>query len=476
MNKGLLLFAWVLAAAAQRVEAPAGIIQDKIRGGLLGQILGDLNGLKHEMKYIAEPGNVEEYTPGLPEGAWTDDDTDVEWVYVLEMERTGATLLAPGRITELWKKHINSRIWCSNQYLRQLMDLGIEPPLTGQIQFNPWSDFNLSGQFLSETFGLIAPGMPQTAARIGLNYTRVGIDGEPAQATQLFTSMIATAFLTQDINEILEAGLAALDRTSRLRQIVADVRRWHRENPNDWRTTRRLLKQNYSLYNGEMQDRNGYALNAGSVIGALLYGQGDFVRTARHAFNFGWDCDNNAATAGTIVGVIKGNRWMMEQGWSIQDRFRNTSRDGMPADETITRFGDRLIRIAERVISEHGGEKTATVYRIRREKPGNVAPLANVERQSAELRSRLKAEIESGIAGATEQQARAAYLAICLDLAQGLRAKHPEQWARALAALNGYPKVVQVLFFQSPMPAGDKLRARAVAAGLEKPAKQEKIW
>jgi len=476
MKTGLVALACVLAAAAQRVEVSAEVVQDKIRGGLLGQILGDLNGLKHEMKYIAEPGNVVEYTPALPEGAWTDDDTDVEWVYVLEMERTGTTLLAPARITQLWKRHINSRIWCSNQYLRQLMDLGIEPPLTGQIQFNPWADFNLSGQFLSESFGLIAPGMPQTAARIGLNYTRVGIDGEPAQATQLFTSMIATAFFTKDINEILEAGVAALDPASRLRQIVTDVRGWHRANPNDWRTTRRLLKQNYSLYNGEMQDRNGYALNAGSVIGALLYGQGDFVQTVRHAFNFGWDCDNNAATAGTIVGVIRGNRWMMAQGWNIQDRFRNTSRDQMPADETITHFGERLIRIAQRVISQHGGETTAAAYRIRREKPGNVAPLESVERQTAELRSKMTAEIESGLAGGPQQQARAAYMAICLDLAQGLRAKHSEHWARALAALNGYPKVVQVLFFQSPVPAGERLRAHALAAGLPKPASPEKIW
>ena len=31
------------------------------------------------MKYIDEPGNVQEYTPALPDGAWTDDDTDIEW-------------------------------------------------------------------------------------------------------------------------------------------------------------------------------------------------------------------------------------------------------------------------------------------------------------------------------------------------------------------------------------------------------------
>ena len=50
-------------------EIPAEVLQDKIHGGLLGQLLGNLNGLPHEMKYIDEPGDVDEYTPALPEGA-----------------------------------------------------------------------------------------------------------------------------------------------------------------------------------------------------------------------------------------------------------------------------------------------------------------------------------------------------------------------------------------------------------------------
>jgi len=62
------------------------------------------------------------------------------------------------------------------------MDVGIKPPLTGRIAVNPWSVFNISGQFVCEAFGLIAPGMPQTASKIGLHYTHVTIDGEPAQS------------------------------------------------------------------------------------------------------------------------------------------------------------------------------------------------------------------------------------------------------------------------------------------------------
>jgi hypothetical protein len=244
--------------ATRFAEIPADVLADKIRGGMLGQILGNLNGLPHEFKYIHEPGNVETYTPDLPDGARTDDDTDLEWVYVCEMAKTGAVLLPPARIAALWKAHINRSLWCANLYARQLMDLGIEPPLTGHVAINPWADFNISGQFLCESFGLMAPGMPHTASKIGLHYTRVAIDGEPAQTTQLFCSTIAMAFVETDIEKIIEAGLAAVDPACEIRRVVEASRAWCREHPSDWRATRRLMKERYQSHNGEMRDKNGY--------------------------------------------------------------------------------------------------------------------------------------------------------------------------------------------------------------------------
>ncbi|MHC4364912.1 MAG: ADP-ribosylglycohydrolase family protein [Planctomycetota bacterium] len=432
--------------SGESLEISAETLTDKIRGGLLGQMLGNLNGLEHEMQYIDEPGNVDSYIPALPEGAWTDDDTDLEWVYIYIMQHENEIFLPPERITELWKSRVNKRIWCSNLYARQLMDLGIEPPLTGTFALNPWADFNISGQFICETFGLLAPAMPQTAARIGLNYTRVTIDAEPAQTTQFFTTMIATAFTTDDMMEILDAGVAALDPNSIIRQIVGDE------------------------------------LNTASIVAALLYGRGDFARTLMTAFNFGWDADCNAATAGTIVGVTKGYRWMMTQGWQIVDRYKNTTREDMPEDETITSYADRLVELSERVITGQGGHRVVlngrVVYRIRRQKPANVLPLSKPAEQTTQLREKMKAEIEAGIAGGTtaRQKARAAYLAICLDLAGPLGEKHPRKWVEAVEALNNQWKLVQVLYHHSPLPAADKLRAKAAAAGVNRPAEKKDLW
>jgi len=477
-RRGFLTLAGLpLVAQTKRettVAIPAEVLEDKIRGGFLGQVVGDLNGLQHEMKYIAQPGNVQEYTPALPDGAWTDDDTDVEWPYILEIQRTGNLLLPYPRIAELWKRHINRRIWCSHLYLRQLLDLGIEPPLTGRLEINPWADFNLSGQFVSESWGLISPGMPQTAARIGIHYTHVSIDGEPVQSTQMIDAMLATAFLTSDMEKILDAGAAALDPQSVMRQILGDVRQWYKENPKDWRATRRLTKDKYCKYGGEdLRDRNGVWLNGASTISALLYGDGDFVQTVRSAFNFGWDADNNAAASGAILGVLKGYRWLMSQGWDIKDAYRNTSRDDMPENETITTYCDRLVALARLNITQHGGSIVAGNYRIAVEKPANVEPLPDSSRQHSAIEAQWKEPIERGVAaGKTSQEkARAAYLAICLDLAPGLKAKYPAQWSQSLRALKDYPRVLQVMFFEAPFPAGERIREKALAAGLEKPAR-----
>ncbi len=471
------------AKPGSTIDIPADILEDKIRGGFLGQVIGDLNGLKHEMKYILEPGNVQEYTPALPDGGWTDDDTDVEWPYVIEMQRSNTLLIPYQRMPEIWKKHINRRIWCSHLYVRQIMDLGIEPPLTGRLEINPWADFNLSGQFVAETWGLISPGMPQTAGHIGAHYTRVAVDAEAVQSTQMVDAMIATAFLTNDMNRILDAGAAALDPKSVMAQIMSDVRRWYKENPGDWRATRKLTKDKYCKYGGhDMRDRNGVWLNGASTISALQYGDGDWVQTVRSAFNLGWDADNNAAAAGTILGVIKGYKALMSQGWNIKDVYRNTSRDDMPEGETITSYSDRLIALARQNISEHGGSRTMVsgqpVYRIRTEEPANVERLPDMEKQYAAMRSQCKSDIEKGIStgGSAQERARAVYLAICLDFAPELQQKYPRQWPQALAALSEYPRVLQAIFFEAPFPAGDAIRKKALAAGVQKPAQSTKLW
>ena len=472
-----------VAAEIPSVEAtsqiPVETIVDKIRGGLLGQIIGNLNGIPHEMKYIAEAGNVKNYIPSLPTGAWTDDDTDFEWVYVIEMQKSRNVYLSPDDISKFWQERINRGIWCANRYARYLMDIGLKPPYTGYVSLNPWSYFNVAGQFLSETFGLIAPAMPQTAAKIGLNYTTVSIDGEPAQGTQLFTSMIATAFIESDVNKILEAGVASLDPSSRLLQVVNDVKSWHRQYPENWKETRRLLKEKYTLENGGMRDRNGIELNTGAIIASLLYGEGDFSESLKYSFNMGWDADCNAATVGTILGVVYGYRKMMVN-WQIVDLYRNTTRDNMPMDETITSFADRIIELFEMVNEQNGGKKVVAnqklVYEIPMENPAPVKKLTSFDNQIQELRAEWEQTILNDILnGDREAKARAAYMAVCFGIDKELSKKYARQWKDATFQLSGYWKIMANIFQGDgaiPFSSLAQMRDRFAAAGFKSPARR----
>jgi hypothetical protein len=85
------------------------------------------------------------------------------------------------------------------------------------------------------------------------------------------------------------------------------------------------------------------------------------------------------------------------------------------------------------------------------------------------LRAQLMPMIESGLSGSEPiDQARAAYLALCLGEGDRLRRGSPDAWSRAIDALRQYPRVVRNLF-DAPDPESMALKAAAHAHDLQKP-------
>ena len=443
LNRFIMIVLILLTACGVRrggtgaIDITESMLRDKIRGGIIGQFFGNLNGLEHENRYTNDPGNVTEYTPDLSGGAFADDDTDIEFVYICHMLESGRMILPYDTICILWKEHISDRIWCSNRYARNLMGIGIEPPYTGRIALNPWAGFNISGQFLCEQFGLISPGMPRTAARIGTHYTHVAVDGEPVQATQLYDAMIAAAFFEVDIMEVIRAGLASVDPRSEIHGIASQVVEWYREHPGDWRKSRLSIKEAY--WNGAFTGpggTNGYRVITAATIASLLHGRGDFAESLRLAFNFGWDADNVAAMVGTVTGILKGEKWIRDQGWRIGDIYTNDRRPGLPSEMTITEFADMHLRLAERNILEQGGDiidiNREKGYRIRREKTSCIETLPDPLHRYGELKEEWLPLIEAGLTGDSLEQIRSVYMAVCLGIADEIGQNRKEEWTAAL--------------------------------------------
>ena len=456
----LLTMLIVFASCSNKEEINKEIVteeylKDKINGGIIGQFFGNLNGLIHENKYTDEPGNVTTYVPDLSEGAFADDDTDIEFVYIYHMNLANEVILPYHKIYDLWIENITEHIWCSNRYARNLMDLGFSPPYTGRVAFNPWAMFNISGQFLCEQFALISPGMPQTAGRIGTHYTHVAVDGEPIQTTQLFTAMIATAFFENDYMKVIEAGLAATDPNSEIHSIVSNTIKWYNENPDDWKITRKAIKDRYwnGVFGGP-SGSNGYRIITAATMASLLYGKGDFVEAVKTAFNFGWDADNISAMVGTIMGTFKGEKWLRSQGWKIKDAYVNDRRPGLPAFLTITEFADLHLNLAKQVILANGGEQIEIDgkpgYKIKIQEPENIEPIPTPLHRAKELREMFWPSIQNRLTGDETDKANAVYAAMCLDLVNEIATEKPIEWKAALDAFKPhYEKLVSDMWSES---------------------------
>ena len=105
-------------------------------------------------------------------------------------------------------------------------------------------------------------------------------------------------------------------------------------------------------------------------------------------------------------------------------------------------------------------------------------PLPSLEEQIADMRRTHKTEIGDGIlhGSNTQTTARAAYLAICLDMSESFQKKQPEKWQQALRALGEFENVLQAIYHHADVPAGEPLRQRASAAGIEKPEAKKRLW
>jgi hypothetical protein len=138
----------LLAAASATRAEPLAIrlddYRDKVYASWLGQCVGNMYGFDHEFKYDATPriepleGWEEKTLARIHEanGAFSDDDTDIEYVDLFCMERYGPEPTYE-RLAAFWLRCVNQRIWYANREARNLMELGYLPPLTGRAGLNP---------------------------------------------------------------------------------------------------------------------------------------------------------------------------------------------------------------------------------------------------------------------------------------------------------------------------------------------------
>jgi ADP-ribosylglycohydrolase len=198
---------------------------------------------------------------------------------------------------------------------------GIPAPQSGSIQQNgKIIAEQIGGQIFIDTWGLVNPCNPKKAADFGEAAARVSHDGEGVFGARFFCAAISKAFETNDINEIIEAGLGQIPEHSTYAQVARAVLDFHKHHPDDFRACRDMLERDwgYDKYKGVCH----IIPNAGVCILAMIYGQGDFNRTVEIATMCGWDTDCNAGNVGTVLGVACGLE-------GIADKYRKPINDSI---------------------------------------------------------------------------------------------------------------------------------------------------
>ena len=289
---------------------------NKIKGGWAGQTIGCTYGGPTEFKfngtmiqdYVTIPwpdGHMKWYYENSP-GLY--DDIYMDLTFVEVFERLG--LDAPVDSFAMAFAHAGYQLWHANQAARYNILNGIMPPASGHWLNNPHAD-DIDYQIEADYSGLMSPGMPNAASEISDRIGHIMNYGDGWYGGVYVGAMYTLAFISDDINFIVEEALKVIPEQSRFYQCMNDVIKWHRLYPDDWKRAwfecEKKWSEDVGCPDGVFVPFNIDAvINSAYVVIGLLYGEGDFFKTLDISTRCGQDSDCNPATAGGILGTMLG--------------------------------------------------------------------------------------------------------------------------------------------------------------------------
>ncbi|MBP5273858.1 MAG: ADP-ribosylglycohydrolase family protein [Abditibacteriota bacterium] len=329
-----------LAKGGPDMPLPVGeALSDKFRGAWLGRIAGctfgkPFEGRRKRMigKYLKETGN---YPPthyisyrgvdpelirecGIPD--WTDrichehmdyaiHDDDLTYPLVnLVCFRDHGKNFTPEDVASAWMKCLPFGAICTAERVayRNLCCM-VEPPASACFR-NPYREW-VGAQIRADLWGWVSPGKPGQAAGYAwrdacISHVKNGIYGEMWAA-----AMMAAAFATDDVKEVIRAGLSRIPAKSRLAGAVGNMISLYDSGASYEEAADNIA----SRWNEDLGHHWCHTLsNAEIITAALLWGEKDFARTVFCSVFPGFDTDSNGATAGSVLGIMLGGKAIPE--------------------------------------------------------------------------------------------------------------------------------------------------------------------
>ena len=295
--------------------------EERVYAGVLGKIVGVYLGRPFEgwtnARIEEQLGEIDYYVHdkvGVPLIV-TDDDISGTFTFVRALEDYGCDPeLTPAQIGQTWLNYLienRTVLWWGGlgnstehtAYLR-LRD-GIEAPRSGSMALNgKVVAEQIGAQIFIDGWAMVCPGDPERAADFARRAASVSHDGEAVYGAQVLAAMEAQAFVEDDIDALIDIGVAQIPGDSILYGMIADIREWHAKHGDDWRATFAAIKGEYGYdhYGGNCH----MVPNHGLIIHALLHGGGDFRESMKIVNTSGWDTDCNSGNLGCLLGIRGG--------------------------------------------------------------------------------------------------------------------------------------------------------------------------
>ena len=357
------------------------VLLDKIKGGWAGQTIACTYGGPTEFRYqgtmiqdyipIYWPkGQIKHYydrSPGLY------DDVYMDLTFVDVFDRLG--LDAPVDSFAVAFANAPYPLWHANQAARYNILNGIMPPESGSWKYSAHAD-DIDYQIEADYAGLMSPGMPNTASQFSDKIGHIMNSGNGWYGGVYVGAMYSMAFLSDDVEFVVEEALKVIPEETRYYKCMADVIKWYHQYPDDWKQTWALIEKYYSedfgCPEGVFNPLNIDALiNSAYVVVGLLYGKGDFSRTIDIATRCGQDSDCNPATAGGILGTIIGYDAIPEY-WK-ENIYEVEDRDFKYTNISLNKVYQMSFNQALQVIEREGGQVLEDKVVIKTQRPQPVA-------------------------------------------------------------------------------------------------------
>lgn len=352
--------------------------QDRLKGFWLGACIANWTGLPTENRRTDFPFFTDDdFGPGkydyvLDQAPWgADDDTDIEYVYQIAIEKNNNYQLTGEQISQAWQDHIGlPLLWVSNLSALGQMQNGAVPPATSLPENNPMWDM-IDAQLTTEVFGALSPGRPDIALEISHLPIRTTAYLHSEWAAEFYVIMHA---LVAKVDTTLERKNQIFWMADQARKRIPDwsymadmydfVLKAYLSNPdkNNWEQTRDEVAQRY-----QYSETAGYqykypwdaGINFAASIISLLYGEGDYKKTIRIGSMCGWDSDNPTATWGGLLGLLYGHKdlqvYFDKYDFSNQYNIART-RFNLPQDiDDFDDMANRAVGIIDKIVSESMG-------------------------------------------------------------------------------------------------------------------------